>query len=136
MSKSLGEIWKAGKFAVVGVMNTLIDYGVFTLLTQVVLLNVYASQVIAFICGMLNSYIFNSRWTFGAEGRFFSPLFIRFLILNVCMLGLSTAFLAFFMQFTAALIAKGCSVILSMTISFLLNRFWVFRRVRGDVSED
>ncbi len=126
MNKSLGELFKIGKFAIVGVANTLIDYGVFTLLTQILGVNIYLSQVISYTCGVINSYIFNRSWTFKTGGSFFSPTLIKFLALNLIMLGVSTGLLALFSLYVHALIAKGFSVVISMGISFLINRFWVF----------
>ena len=97
LEHKLTELLKAAKFAVVGVVNTLIDYGVFALLAQVLFVNVYLAQVISYSCGILNSYIWNRSWTFRSENRFFGPTLVRFLALNLCMLGISTAVLAFFL---------------------------------------
>lgn len=71
MDKKLGEAVKAGKFAIVGVANTLIDYGMFTLLTRFGGVQVYLANVIGYACGMLNSYVFNRAWTFKAQDKFF-----------------------------------------------------------------
>ena len=78
LEHKLTELLKAAKFAVVGVVNTLIDYGVFALLAQVLFVNVYLAQVISYSCGILNSYIWNRSWTFRSENRFFGPTLVRF----------------------------------------------------------
>jgi len=128
LKNKLTELVKAAKFAVVGVANTLIDYGVFALLAQVLSVDVYLSQVISYSCGILNSYIFNRSWTFKAESSFFSPTLVRFLVLNLCMLGVSTGLLALFLQFgLSKLVAKGCTVVVTMAVGFVVNRLWVFR---------
>ena len=128
MKNKLTELVKAAKFAVVGVANTLIDYGVFALLAQVLSVNVYLSQVIGYSCGILNSYIFNRSWTFQSESGFFSPTLVRFLVLNLCMLGVSTGLLALFLQFgLCKLAAKACTVVVTMAVGFVVNRLWVFR---------
>ncbi len=128
MEKKLTELIKAAKFAIVGVANTLIDYGVFALLAQLLSVNVYLSQVISYSCGILNSYIFNRSWTFQSESRFFSPTLLRFLALNLCMLGVSTGLLAVFLRFgLSKLIAKACTVVVTMAVGFVINRLWVFR---------
>jgi putative flippase GtrA len=124
----MSELIKAAKFAVVGIGNTLIDYGVFALLAQLLSVNVFLSQVISYSCGILNSYIFNRSWTFQSQSRFFSPALVRFLVLNLCMLALSTGLLALFLQFgLSKLVAKGCTVVVTMAIGFVVNRLWVFR---------
>ena len=128
LEHKLTELLKAAKFAVVGVVNTLIDYGVFALLAQVLFVNVYLAQVISYSCGILNSYIWNRSWTFRSENRFFGPTLVLFLALNLCMLGISTAVLAFFLKIGfSKLIAKGCTVAVTMVISFVVNRLWVFK---------
>ena len=129
MEKKFSELVKAGKFAIVGVFNTLIDYGVFALLAQVLGWQVYLSQVISYSCGILNSYIFNRSWTFHSGSRFFSPTLVRFLVLNLCMLGVSTGLLAVFLHLgLSKLVAKGCTVIFTMAIGFVVNRLWVFKQ--------
>ena len=128
MKNKLTELAKAAKFAVVGVANTLIDYGVFALLAQLLGVNVYLSQVISYSCGVLNSYVFNRSWTFKSQSRFFSPTLVRFLVLNLVMLAVSTGLLALLMQFgLGKLLAKAGSVAVTMVLSFLVNRLWVFR---------
>ena len=127
MENRLTELIKAAKFAVVGVVNTLIDYGVFALLAQVLSVNVFLSQVISYSCGILNSYVWNRSWTFQSESKFFSPALMRFLVLNLSMLALSTALLALFLQLgLSKLVAKGCTVVVTMAIGFVVNRLWVF----------
>lgn len=122
------ELLKAAKFAIVGVANTLIDYGIFALLAQVFSIDVYLAQVISYSCGILNSYIWNRSWTFQSENRFFGPTLVRFLALNLCMLGISTLVLALFLGFGfSKLTAKACTVAVTMVIGFLANRLWVFR---------
>ena len=128
MENKMSELIKAAKFAVVGIANTLIDYGVFALLAQLLSVNVFLSQVISYSCGILNSYIFNRSWTFQSQSRFFSPALVRFLVLNLCMLALSTGLLALFLQFgLSKLVAKGCTVVVTMAVGFVVNRLWVFR---------
>ena len=133
MDKKFSELLKAGKFAIVGVANTLIDYGMFTLLAQVLAAPVYLSQVVGYLCGMLNSYIFNRAWTFKAQDRFFSPALIRFILLNLCMLGVSTGLLYLFYDVAGLdkLIAKAIATVITMGVSFLVNRLWVFRGQKG-----
>ena len=45
MNRNVQELLKAGRFAIVGVANTLVDFTVFTLLAQAAGVNVYLSQV-------------------------------------------------------------------------------------------
>lgn len=123
------ETLKAGKFAIVGVANTLIDFGVFTVLTQLAKVDVYVAQPVGFVCGMLNSYIFNRKWTFQAQDRFFSPALVRFVVLNLMMLAVSTGLLYLMYDWLGLpeLLAKAGATGCTMVLSFLVNRLWVFR---------
>lgn len=128
MDKKTGEAIKAGKFALVGVANTLIDMGVFALLAQLMGVNVYLSQCISYSAGVLNSYIFNRSWTFKTKEHFWSPALLRFLVLNFIMLALSTVIIWVFYDLLSVhkLIAKCISVPITMILNFLASRLWVF----------
>lgn len=128
MQKSFKRLLQAAKFAVVGAANTLIDFGVFTVLAQLLSVNVYLAQIIGYSCGMLNSYIFNRSWTFESKGKFWSTALLRFLLLNLAMLGVSTLLLSFLLNRLALpkLIAKAGATLITMCISFVVNKLWVF----------
>ena len=49
------------KYNIVGVINTLVDFLVYQLLTYLGMKYAIA-QCIYYSCGILNSYFFNSRW--------------------------------------------------------------------------
>ena len=136
MDEKLRELLKAGKFAIVGVANTLIDFGVFTVLAQLLGVNVYLSQFVSYSAGTLNSYIFNRSWTFRSKDRFFSPALVKFLVLSALMFLLSTAilYLCFDVAGFPKLIAKGVSTCITLVVNFLANRFWVFGGETGQAS--
>lgn len=128
MGPNRSELGKAGRFAAVGVVNTLVDFGVFTLLAQFLSVNVYAAQVAGYGAGVLNSYILNRSWTFRARDRFFSPALVKFLVLSLCMLLFSTGMLYLFHGLAGIpkLPAKVIATGVTMVVNFLANRFWVF----------
>ena len=117
------------KFGVTGVLNTGVDYLVFTILAVWLSVNIYLAQTISYAAGTLNSYIINRSWTFRSNERFFSPTMIKFLVLNLCMLGLSVILIGYFTESIglSKLIAKACTVLVTLAISFVINNFWVFK---------
>lgn len=127
--KQWQEMIKAMKFAVVGVANTLVDFGMFTLLAELLSVDIYLSQLVSFLAGTANSYVFNRSWTFKSSQKFWSPVLIRFLLLNLAMLLFSSSLLWLFYQQMGfhKLVAKACSVVISLAINFVINRLWVFR---------
>lgn len=76
------------KFALIGVSNTLVDYGVTFALNVAFGLFVLA-RIIGYICGVANSYFWNSRWTFREERRRDTREILSFLIVNLVTLGIS-----------------------------------------------
>ena len=116
------------KFGITGVMNTAVDFIVFMLLSFFGL-NAYLSQVIAYSCGMLNSYIINRSWTFKAKGSFFSRQMIRFFAANLLLLLLSVILLCFFTEQMGfiKIVAKLFSTAIIMIVGFIVNRLWVFK---------
>src|ERR1700741_1990373 len=58
---------KAGSFVLVGVVNLTIDFAIFSIGYFYFGLPIIAANVIAWIAGVTNSYVLNSRITFAAE---------------------------------------------------------------------
>ena len=83
--KTVGQFLK---FTAVGVGNTLVDFVIFWLLTHAGM-NYMLSQVISFSAGILNSYIWNSKWTFKKEGDNSFKTVALFVLANVLSLGVS-----------------------------------------------
>lgn len=55
---------QAGKFAMVGVLNTLVDLVMVNILTQVFRVEIVLAGIISGTVAMINSLIFNQRFTF------------------------------------------------------------------------
>ena len=123
-----GEFFKLVKFGITGVMNTLVDFVVFMLLTSVGL-NLYFSQVLSYGCGMLNSYIVNRSWTFKAKGKFFGSQMMRFVIANLTLLAISVLLLWLFTDKLGLIkiVAKLFTTAIIMLAGFSVNRLWVFK---------
>ncbi len=118
------------KFGLTGLLNTGVDFAVFTVLAVWLSVDIYLAQAVAYTVGTLNSYIINRSWTFRSKERFFSASMLKFLVLNLCMLGLSIIFLGFFTNSIGLgkMAAKAAATVLTMAISFVANNFWVFRK--------
>ncbi|MBQ2752008.1 MAG: GtrA family protein [Oscillospiraceae bacterium] len=125
----LGEFFKLVKFGITGVMNTLVDFAVFLLLTHIGVA-IYFAQVVSYSCGILNSYIVNRSWTFKSKGKFLGPQMVRFIAVNLSLLLLSLVLLWVFTEQLGfiKILAKLCSTVLIMVIGFVVNRLWVFRQ--------
>ena len=76
------------KFALIGVSNTLIDL-LITLALNAIFGIYYLAKIIGYVCGVANSYFWNSSWTFREERRRDTKEIVSFLIVNLVTLGLS-----------------------------------------------
>ena len=76
------------KFILIGASNTLIDL-VVTFALNAIFGIYYLAKIIGYACGILNSYFWNSRWTFREERRRDAREIVRFIAVNLVTLGLS-----------------------------------------------
>lgn len=89
MKKDLKKtIWQFIKFSAVGISNTLVDFAVYWLLTHFGM-DYMLAQVFSYSAGILNSYIWNSKWTFKRESNGSFATVILFILVNVISLGVS-----------------------------------------------
>lgn len=114
------------KFHVVGVINTLVDVAVFTLLIWAGSSAIIA-QCIAYSCGATNSFVWNKHWTFRSRRRFSVTQLLQFLTVNAVSLAVSLAVISVLQQHYALLISKIVATFLAMAVNFAGNRIWVFR---------
>ena len=139
--------WQIVKFAIVGVLNTLVDFAVFQTL-NLLLGWVYVAQVIGYSCGIINSYLWNSNWTFREQRtRSFREIAL-FLLVNIASLGVSLGMMWLLREvfgvtnewvaqwMPAALagfikgdtIAKLIATVFAIAVNFLGNRLFVFKK--------
>ena len=117
------------RFCITGGLNTAVDFLVFFLLRYLTGIGPYLGQVISYSAGILNSYCINRRWTFETKNRFFSREMVRFLAVNLVVLGVSVASMWLLTgQFGwNTWVAKIATTALTMVLGFVLNRLVVFR---------
>lgn len=117
------------RFCITGGLNTAVDFLVFFLLSYLTGVGPYLGQVISYSAGILNSYCINRRWTFETKNRFFGREMVRFLAVNLVVLGVSVASMWLLTgQFGwNTWVAKIATTALTMVLGFVLNRLVVFR---------
>ncbi|WP_276354065.1 GtrA family protein [Cohnella caldifontis] len=129
-------MWKLGKehirmakFALVGVLNTGVDFAVFIVLVYGLGLNSALAQVISYCCGVANSYALNRIWTFRGAARGGFGEILRFLLVNGASFGAATAVLIGLLDGAGwpAYAAKLVSVLAAMAVNYAGTRLWVFR---------
>ena len=123
-------------FAIIGVGNTIIDFGIYTLLTRYTSVfsyhtsGKYFANVISFTIATTFSFYCNHTWTFRRTRR--PPLAEIVMFYSTTMSGLvvNTGILFVLSSYFAVndLIAKAFGTLFSMTWNFFLKKFWVFSK--------
>ncbi|MGM7721508.1 GtrA family protein [Metabacillus sp. Hm71] len=117
------------KFGTVGIFNTLITVGSYSLLVMLGMDYIFAN-ILAYSLGVINSYYWNKNWVFAAGTGRHTDFFIRFVLVNLITLCLTTFFLyllvdRFSMQpLLAQVFATGCGLV----VNYALNQKWTFKK--------
>lgn len=118
------------RFCVVGLGNTLIDFGVYTGLTRGLGVYFLYANFISVGAALLFSFVGNKWWTFSSGKTDARPEFMRFLIVNIVYYFLNNALLYLFV--VQALIpdlwAKIMVVGIGLLWNFFANKYWTFAR--------
>lgn len=126
-NKTLAHI---NKFGFVGCLNTLIDFGVFSLLNSLFGVNYIISQIVSYSAGTLNSYFCNKFWTFKdtRTSKKTTSEVIQFVVVNSASLTVSIIGLSMLLRDNSmnSFFAKIISMVLAQVVNFLGYRFWVF----------
>ena len=127
---------KAVSFAMIGLVNTGIDFGVFTFTYYYLGWHIFVANPIAWLMAVSNSYVLNSMITFAAEtGRRLSPkAYITFIFSQGGGLIANTTTVVILSYFMPAWMAKIPAIGASFIVDFTLSNLVVFRR-REEVSE-
>jgi putative flippase GtrA len=119
------------KFGLVGIANTLIDFGVFVFLHGHLQVFYALAQLVSYSCGMANSYFLNKFWTFQSRKKIRFEEVFKFVVVNLLSLGVSLVLLYFVRGRGnwGVLESKVFATTGSLLVNFLGNKFWVFGEV-------
>jgi putative flippase GtrA len=121
------------KFGCVGGLNTMVDFGIFSLLNSLFGFNYVISQILSYSSGTLNSYILNKFWTFNDSktSKKTTKEIVQFIVVNSASLGVSLIGLSILMKDRSMnpFFAKIISMVLAQVVNFLGYKFWVFGKI-------
>jgi len=137
--RQLAQAWraraihlKAASFAMVGVVNSAVDFGVFSFAYYYLALPIIAANVIAWVVAVSGSYVMNSLITFAPESgrqlRFKD--YGAFVLSQTGGLITNTATVFVASYFIPVLVGKVLAIGASFLVNFSLSHFVVFRRHR------
>src|SRR4051794_18092344 len=121
---------KAMSFAAVGVVNSAVDFGVFSFAYYYLELPIVTANVMAWIVAVSGSYVMNSLTTFAREsGRELRPAaYFTFLASQLAGLIANTTTVFVASYFMPVLIGKLLAIGASFLVNFSLSHFVVFRK--------
>jgi putative flippase GtrA len=138
------------RFAVVGCIGAVIDFGIFNLLTVPKILPSIWAQVISFTTAVISNFYWNRRWTYqDSRSKPMTRQFIQFFVVNVAGLAIRTPLFAYLEKFlinlsgrifpagtpfTSVFIGHNLSlasvIIIVMIWNFFINRYWTYNDVK------
>ena len=127
--RTRGVTLKAASFALVGVVNTFIDLGIFLAAYNLLNLPLIPANVLAWLVAVSGSYVMNSFITFAAEsGRQLRwRSYGAFVASGVAGVITNTAILVVASYWLPVLAAKLLAIAVSFVVNFSLSHFVVFR---------
>ncbi|MFC5702925.1 GtrA family protein [Cohnella faecalis] len=122
------ESRKLVKYALVGGMNSGVDFAVFVSLVYAAGMTSLWAQVLSYTAGLLNSYFWNRRWTFGVKRKQTVGEMVRFIVVNGLSFGVATAVLLLLEHWGfGSIFAKIVSFVFGLVVNYAGYRAWVFR---------
>ena len=136
------------RFAVVGVMGAVVDFGVYTFLHDLLGVSAVLASVCSFITAVISNFTWNRYWTYpDSRSKQISSQMMQFAVVSFVGLGIRTPLFAvlegpldrLFLRlpqlpflpvgFLGDKIALAIAVIVVMFWNFFINRYWTY----GDV---
>ena len=139
------------RFATVGVIGAVVDFGTFNLLTTYVGLTAVVASVFSFIAAVISNFTWNRFWTYpDSRSKPLGRQLIQFSIVSLMGLMIRTPIIAIleplftrlFTQFaflpivfiTAELLADNLALAIAVVVvmfwNFFINRYWTY----GDIT--
>ncbi|EPY2272465.1 GtrA family protein [Clostridium sporogenes] len=126
-----GKFKHISRFSIVGIANTTIDFLMFTIFNELVGAGYMISQIVGYSFGIINSFIFNKKWTFKERKINKKVLYelMQFIVVNLVSLIITV----FVMNFLAknlninVYLAKVVVTIIAQATNFVAYKFIVFK---------
>lgn len=115
------------KFGIVGTIAFAIDYGIFTLLTQVINMHYLISSIISFSISVIFNYIMSVKWVFDITKKQTAKEFIIFILLSVVGLIINSIVLYILVEKASIheLISKVIATIIVMIFNFITRKIFL-----------
>ena len=115
------------KFAIVGITNTIIAFGVYYLL-YFLGVHYMISNFIGWLLGVFNGFYWNNKYVFQTDDGWWSILFKTYISYGISFLaGTVLLFLLVEYMQVSPVVAPVICLLITVPLNFLLNKFWAFK---------
>ena len=129
-ARARATMFKAVSFGLIGVVNTVVDFSLFSLGYYLLGLPIVAANMLSWAVAVSCSYLLNSRITFSIDSRreLSVRTYLAFLLAQVAGFAANTATVVIASHFMPVLLGKVLAIGASFMVNFSLSHFVVFRR--------
>ncbi len=123
--------FEATKFTIVGALNFMLTFLVFTTMLKVFDINYLVSLVTAWVVGMFFSYVLNFSWVFKPEQKIqFKSRFVRFFLASVLSIILNMLALSYIVEHTGfdPFYVQMALIPFIVIFNFATAKFWSLRQ--------
>lgn len=145
------------RFAFVGIIGAVVDFGTLNLLTSIVGLTTVVASILSFLAAVINNFIWNRYWTYpDSRSKPISKQLIQFTVVSLTGLVIRTPLIAFLDRFFKFILAQtnlslsgvlsieviarnlalAIAVIVVMFWNFFVNRYWTYSDVPSETSPE
>lgn len=116
------------KFGLVGVSNTLITAGVIALLLKVFLLSDLQANLVGYAAGLVNSFVWNRRWTFRSKSKIKDTV-LKFMLIFVVSYVVQWGVVSLLLRISNVepYVCHLLGMVVYTVFNFLLNKFYTFK---------
>jgi Predicted membrane protein len=125
-----GRFKQLSRFSMIGVINTLIDFTLFTIVHSLFGVSYVLSQGLGYSLGVANSFLLNKKWTFKdrkVNKKSFHE-FLQFVVVNLISLIITMIAMNLLVKNLNlnVYIAKVMVTVIAQVTNFLGYKLWVF----------
>ena len=116
------------RFGIVGISNTLLTALMIWILLKVLHYSDYFSNIVGYIVGLVNSFIWNRKWTFDSKTKVTDTLFKFILTFGVSYLfQLGNLYILLHYTSIDSYVSQLLSIVVYTGINFVLNKIYTFK---------
>lgn len=122
-------------YGLIGSSSALLDFLIFTLLTEVFGVYYLVANCISVTCGLTNSFILNRKYNFKVTDKTLKRA-IMFFAVGYCGLAINSTLLYLFINYAhfAKPTAKLCAMAIEVLLQFAVNSLVTFRKTNNNDS--